>query len=96
MSTFYTWIDENGHLDCEMTITVTEFKARCLEILRQVEETGTSVTIVRHKKTVAVIYPAASQDSYAKPWERLRGTATLHASPEESVISMDDFEAWQE
>lgn len=79
-----------------MTITVTEFKARCLEILRQIEETGTSVTIVRHKKTVAVIYPASSQDPEAKPWQRLRGTATLLASPEESVISMEDFEAWQE
>lgn len=89
------WFFENGHVNCEMTISVTEFKARCLEILREIEEKGTSVTLVRHKKTVAVIYPATKMSSNAKPWERLRGTANLLASPDESVVSMDDFEAWR-
>jgi antitoxin (DNA-binding transcriptional repressor) of toxin-antitoxin stability system len=77
-----------------MTITVTEFKARCLEILREIEETGVSVTVVRRNKSVAIIYPATGAGTHARPWERLRGTGTLLATPEESVTSMDDFDAW--
>lgn len=88
-------IDESGHVDCEMTITVTEFKARCLEILREVEETGVPVTLVRRKKTVAIIYPSHGTNAHPKPWERLRGTAQLLASPDESVVSWEDFEAWR-
>lgn len=83
----------NGHLDCDMTITVTEFKARCLEILRDVEESGEPVTLVRRKKVVAVIYPAHIGNAEVKPWHRLRGMATLHAAPGESVLRDEDFEA---
>lgn len=76
-----------------MTITVTEFKARCLEILRGVEETGVPVTLIRRNIVVAVIHPAHFEDSATKPWHRLRGTATLLAAPGESVLSDEDFEA---
>lgn len=30
----------------------------------------------------------------AMPWQLLKGEAILLASPEESVVSMEDFEAW--
>jgi prevent-host-death family protein len=75
-----------------MTITITEFKARCLEILRMVEETGEAVTIVKRNRAVAVVYP--SVNTAQTPVERrLAGTARLLASPEESVLSDQDFEA---
>ncbi len=40
----YTW---------KMDISITEFKNRCLEIVRRVEETGTPITIRRRGKAVA-------------------------------------------
>ena len=76
-----------------MTITVTEFKARCLEILRDVEESGEPVTLIRRKRVVAVIYPAHIDNAEVKPWHRLHGMATLLAAPSESVLKDDDFEA---
>ena len=39
-------------------IAATEFKARCLEIMDEVERTGVEVTITKHRKPVARLVPA--------------------------------------
>ena len=41
-------------------ISVTEFKARCLEILREVNEDHVSYTITKHKRIVAEIVPPST------------------------------------
>jgi len=41
----------------KMDISVTEFKQRCLEIIRQVEESGKAVAITRRGKVVARLQP---------------------------------------
>jgi hypothetical protein len=63
-----------------MDISVTDFKQRCLEIIRQVERTGG---------------PAPTSTSADLPiWEQLRAAGgRLHASPAESAITDEDFEA---
>jgi len=76
-----------------MTISVTELKSRLLEIVREVERQGTVVEVERHGRVVARIVPASSPETSTRPWERLRGTGTLLASPEESVLDDSDFEA---
>jgi prevent-host-death family protein len=78
-----------------MDISVTEFKQRCLEIVRQVERTGKAVTITRRGKVVARLAPSGlrTEDSQLKPWERLRGTAECDFEPGESELREEDFEA---
>ncbi len=77
-----------------MDIKVTDFKQRCLEIIRRVERTGKSVSITRRGKVVARLGPAARMaDTRIKPWERLRGTAVCDFEPNESVLRDEDFEA---
>ena len=79
-----------------MDISVTEFKQRCLEIIRRVEETGKPVTITRRGKAVARLQspPMADLKKTAKPWEQLRATGgRLLAEPGESVLRDEDFEA---
>ena len=76
-----------------MTITVTDFKAHCLELLRRVEEKGEALEITRHGHVVARVIAAARTPARAKPWERLRGSGLLVASAEESVLSDEDFTA---
>lgn len=68
-----------------MTISITEFKAKCLELLRGLESNGQPITIVRHNTPVAVIYPANAVVTVVPPWHRLRGTGVYHGTPEESV-----------
>lgn len=79
----------------EMDISVTEFKHRCLEIVRRVERTGESVEITRRGKVVALLEPSrADATAGQRPWERLRALGGgLRARPEESVLRDADFEA---
>jgi len=79
-----------------MDISVTEFKLRCLEIIRRVERTGKPVTITRRGKVVARLDSASSEIAGRgpKPWQLLRSMGgRLLASPEESALRDEDFEA---
>jgi prevent-host-death family protein len=79
-----------------MDISVTEFKQRCLQIIRQVEKTGRPVAITRRGKVVARLQPPArgSDRPALKPWEQLRALGgRLLAEPGESVLRDEDFEA---
>jgi len=77
-----------------MDISVTEFKHRCLEIVRRVERTGQPVAITRRGKVVARLAPSQAQPASRRPWEALRGLGgTLLAGPDESVLRDEDFEA---
>ncbi len=80
-----------------MDISVTEFKHRCLEIIRQVEKTGEAVTLTRRGSAVARIQRPLAVVIAAnnrKPWEQLRVLGgNLLAEPGESVVRDDEFEA---
>ncbi|MBA3506121.1 MAG: type II toxin-antitoxin system prevent-host-death family antitoxin [Betaproteobacteria bacterium] len=73
-----------------MDISVSEFKHRCLELIREVEATGRSVTITRRGKAVAQLEPSPPAATIAKPWERLRGRARWLAAPDENFIADRD------
>ena len=54
-----------------MTITVTAFKAKCLELLRQSEGRAEPIEITRHGKVIARVVPAGVE----------RGTAFRRPAP---------------
>ena len=56
-------------------VSVTEFKAHCLDVIRQVEQEGTAVDLTRHGKVVARLVPTPRTVQGASPWLRLRGRA---------------------
>ncbi len=79
-----------------MDISVTDFKQRCLKIIREVERTGAPVAITRRGRVVAQLRgpgpPRSSAD--LPPWERLRAAGgRLLAKPAESMVTDKDFEA---
>jgi antitoxin (DNA-binding transcriptional repressor) of toxin-antitoxin stability system len=45
------------------SITVTEFKAKCLEILREVQEEQVTYLITKHNKVVAEVGPSNPETS---------------------------------
>lgn len=74
------------------TIVISEFKAKCLAILRRVQKTGRPVVVTRRGERVAEIHPPAPVESDAQ-WigsfaERGRVLGDL-VSP----IATDDWEA---
>jgi antitoxin (DNA-binding transcriptional repressor) of toxin-antitoxin stability system len=78
----------------EMDISVTNFKAHCLNLIRKVEESGKAITIRRRGHAVARLEPAVPVVGEGKPWEELRalgGRAQTRA--EDSVWKDEDFEA---
>ncbi len=77
-----------------MDISVTRFRATCLELIRRVEAGGSPVDIKRRGKVVARLAPPPAAGAAArKPWEQLRGSGELLAEPGESVLNAQDFEA---
>ena len=77
-----------------MDISVTRFRATCLELIRRVETGGEPVDIKRRGKVVARLAPPpAVGEPQRRPWERLRGSGELVAEPGESVLVVGNFEA---
>jgi prevent-host-death family protein len=79
-----------------MDISVTEFKARCLDLIRQVEKGGEPVIIKRRGKIVAQLEPPKKSEQELSPWERVRAEVAgtmCHFEPGESVLHDEDFEA---
>ena len=61
-------------------VGAAEFKARCLQIMDQVNETGAEVTITKHGHPVAKLVPVAAQ--VTRP--------PLLGSCEDSLIILDE------
>ena len=74
-------------------VSVSEFKAHCLDMIRQVEQAGAAIDLTRHGKVVARLVPTAPAARGTPTWMRLRGRGALAASPAESVLDVTDFEA---
>jgi antitoxin (DNA-binding transcriptional repressor) of toxin-antitoxin stability system len=79
-----------------MDISVTQFRAQCLELIRQVEAGGEEVRIRRHGRVVARLSPPPGHSLDGQPpWHALQGSGQLHVEPEDSVFSDTDFSALQ-
>jgi prevent-host-death family protein len=74
-----------------MVISVTDFKAHCLRVLREVEETNQPVEVSRQGRVRVRIVPVRKPETPA--WKRLHQSGILKARPDESVLSGADFEA---
>ena len=76
-----------------MDISVTEFKQRCLELVREVEATGRPMAITRRGRVVAQLEPAVAAGSAARgrPWERMRGRGKWLAAPGETFVRAKDL-----
>lgn len=77
-----------------MDISVTQFKARCLDFIRRVEKTGEAIIIHRRGRIVARLQRASDGSDGDKPWEQLRALGgRARFGPHESVWREEDFEA---
>jgi prevent-host-death family protein len=74
-------------------IAVSEFKAKCLALLQEVDRTKTPVRVTRRGHAIADVVPIAP-DSPQRDWMgSMSGTATLVGDIVGPVIDMQDFEA---
>ncbi len=71
------------------TITATEFKAKCLQLLDEVQRSGEDLVISKRGKPVARVVA----EKPAKPWLGLRGTGSYTADPFAPVLSEIEIDA---
>ncbi|HEY1899279.1 MAG TPA: hypothetical protein VGG49_05750 [Steroidobacteraceae bacterium] len=77
-----------------MDISVTYFKARCLDLIRKVEKGGETITIRRRGRVVARLEPPHGGPTEGKPWERLRALGgSAGSAAKEPMWKDEDFEA---
>ena len=74
-------------------IAISEFKAKCLAILAQVEKTKTPIRITRHGKPVAEVIPAAPVMDRAAWIGSMKGKIEILGDIVSPVIDLDDIEA---
>lgn len=72
-----------------MQISATEFKAKCLKLLDEVNRTGEVLEISKHGKVVARLV-AARED---RPWEALRGKGRFKGDPFAPVVDASEIQA---
>jgi prevent-host-death family protein len=71
----------------QKTISITEFKARCLEIIREVQDESVSYTVTKHDKVVAEVTKPSGDVTGKNPLK----DSILH---EDDLISPVD-ESWE-
>ena len=72
-----------------MTITATEFKAKCLSLIDEVQEKGSELIISKHGRPVARLVPTGTD----KPWLALRGKGRFTGDVFAPVVAENDIEA---
>ena len=71
------------------TISATEFKARCLQLLVEVQRTGQDLIISKRGKPVARVVAEREE----QPWLALRGRGRMVGDPFEPVLKETEIEA---
>ena len=75
-----------------MTVTATEFKAKCLAIIDKVHSTGETVTITKRGRVVAKLVGETTSDD--RPWLALRRSKlTWHGDPFAPAVAADEIDA---
>ena len=74
-----------------MTVSATEFKAKCLAIIDRVHTTGETVVITKRGRVVAKLVGEVPVDD--QPWLALRqSVAKWRGDPFEPAVDDDDVE----
>ena len=74
-------------------IAISEFKAKCLAILAEVEKTKQSIRITRHGKPVAEVIPSKPVMDRASFMGSMRDSIEILGDIISPVVDEDDWEA---
>jgi prevent-host-death family protein len=76
-------------------VAISEFKAKCLDLIDKVQKTGQPLRITRHGRPVAEVIPAGP-DRKRRPMGDMAGTVEFLGDIVSPVIDLDDFEAYRD
>jgi len=70
-------------------VSATEFKAKCLAILDEIEQGGAAITVTKRGRPVAVLGPAPK-----KPWKSPRNSWAGRAEIIGDIVNVDMSGLW--
>ena len=75
-------------------VSAAEFKARCLQIIKEMNRDGGSVTITNRGRPVALLSPVPAEEGAPSAFiGMMRGTVLRYEEPFEPVASPSDWSA---
>jgi prevent-host-death family protein len=76
--------------DVNRVIPATEFKAKCLALLDQVDEQGDTIIVTKRGRPVATVKPAKQ-----KRWKSPRGSWIGKVEIVGDIVNTDDSDLWE-
>jgi prevent-host-death family protein len=76
-----------------MKVSVSEFKAKCTHILREVATQPYTVEITKRGKVVAVVSQPQQEDGNNPAWGALKGTVLSVSPAFDEPLGEDEWEA---
>jgi prevent-host-death family protein len=73
----------------DRVVSATEFKAKCLALLDEIEQRGAPITITRRGRPVAVLGPAKK-----KPWKSPANSWAKKAKIVGDIVNVDMSDLW--
>jgi len=77
------------------TVPVSEFKAKCLRLIDEIQKTRQSLRITRHGRPIVEVIPAGP-DRKRKFLGDMAGTVEIFGDIVSPVIDLDEFEAYRD
>jgi prevent-host-death family protein len=77
------------------SVPISEFKAKCLGLIEQVDKTRQPLRITRHGRPVAELIPAGP-DREKKFLGAMVGTGKIVGDIVSPIIDLDEFEAYRD
>ena len=78
-------------------IPASEFKAKCLAILTQVDKTKTPIRVTKRGKPIAEVVPISPKANERRDWiGSLASITKITGDIVSPVIDLDDFEVYRE
>ena len=74
-------------------VSAAEFKAKCLRIINEMQDTGETVTVTRRGKPVAIVSLPPSTEPTQSFIGSLRGTVIKYDDPFEPAVPASDWSA---
>jgi prevent-host-death family protein len=78
-----------------MTVTVTEFKAKCLSLIDRVHKYGHAVIITKHGKVIAKLVAEHPANPIEEVRRKLAGSLKTYEKPFEPAIPEEEIEAFK-
>ena len=72
-------------------MSISEFKAKCIDELKKVQQTGEPLLVTSNKRPIATVNPYREESHSSRALGKLRGRMTIHGD----IVHTDFGDEWE-